>query len=271
MAKKSSSPCDVREWLAKQGYPLEMAVAGAFRAAGFEVAQSTFYTDPETDKPREIDVVASKDRMDEESWLRVTFVLECKSGKDHPWVLLGRPTRPLDGISRLAAVLTSKSGGVVAAYLRRRSKVPLAPLLSRSLLPAYGAVRACGGNEDVPYGALMSVVKASISQVERSNAEDDEYGPLAELVFPAIVVDAPTYDYRLDDTNVPRLERIEGGAIGWQVPPLGRRSTIVDIVTHLQVAQYAKEALEVAEMILAQSDEPMKRLVEQAQRKRDNR
>lgn len=49
---------EIRKWLKNQGYPLEMKVASQFRDAGFDVTLSNYYTDPENQANREIDVVA---------------------------------------------------------------------------------------------------------------------------------------------------------------------------------------------------------------------
>lgn len=78
----------VREWLERQGFSLEMRTASAFRAAGFEVRQSSYYSDSETSKPREIDVVAI--HPDYLGIVNIRFIIECKCSK-HPWVLLNSP------------------------------------------------------------------------------------------------------------------------------------------------------------------------------------
>jgi hypothetical protein len=77
----------VREWLEKQGYSLEMEAASEFRKVGFEVTQSSYYIDPETAKPREIDVEAISGSS--LGFVDVRFFI-CKSS-DKPWVLLCSP------------------------------------------------------------------------------------------------------------------------------------------------------------------------------------
>ena len=50
----------VRKWLDGQGYPLEMLAARESRRYGAaDVQVGQFYTDPETDTPREVDVIAT--------------------------------------------------------------------------------------------------------------------------------------------------------------------------------------------------------------------
>jgi hypothetical protein len=97
----------VREWLDAQGFTLEMRTASAFRAAGFEVRQSSHYIDPETGKGREIDVVAAD--PDVLGVVDITFVVECKSSKK-PWVLLCSPDTVV-GYDRLFALRLSHQLG----------------------------------------------------------------------------------------------------------------------------------------------------------------
>src|SRR5438105_1869889 len=89
----------VRNWLEQQGFTLEMRTAAAFRAAGFEVRQASHYTDAETGKGREIDVVARD--PDILGVVDIVFIVECKSATK-PWALLCSPD-VLTGYNRLFA------------------------------------------------------------------------------------------------------------------------------------------------------------------------
>src|SRR6476469_3471123 len=77
-SKPKSVISAVRTWLDKQGFPLEMRTASAFRAAGFDVRQSSYYVDAETGKAREIDVIAYDPDPLMLGLTRIVFVLECK-------------------------------------------------------------------------------------------------------------------------------------------------------------------------------------------------
>lgn len=82
--------------LSKGGYALEMRVAEQLRRANASmVNQSQYYPDPETSKPREIDVVGywtNPSSDDVRRWIHIFLVIECKS-KPVPWVIFdgGRP------------------------------------------------------------------------------------------------------------------------------------------------------------------------------------
>ncbi|WP_312356464.1 hypothetical protein [Empedobacter sp.] len=48
----------IKEWINKNGYPLEMYTSRIFKNNGFNVAQSLYYKDISTEKYREIDILA---------------------------------------------------------------------------------------------------------------------------------------------------------------------------------------------------------------------
>jgi hypothetical protein len=80
----------VGQWLEKSGHAFELRTARAFREGGAEpVSMSFSYTDPTSGALREGDVLAQF------AWTAmnntpasVEVVVECKSGRDHPWVAL---------------------------------------------------------------------------------------------------------------------------------------------------------------------------------------
>jgi len=120
----------VLEWIKKTGFALEMEAASAFRAAGFEVRQSFTYPDPQSDKGREIDVLAQDPNVLEV--IEISFVLECKASSK-PWVVLTSEDA-LENYNRLFAfaitseaarkALIEKSLGDsgIESYLQRPSR-----------------------------------------------------------------------------------------------------------------------------------------------------
>lgn len=78
----------VRTWLEASGRGLELRTARAFRRNGAKrVAQSFLYIDPETQKQREGDVLAHYGWSGMQNVpCSLTAVVECKSGRDKPWV-----------------------------------------------------------------------------------------------------------------------------------------------------------------------------------------
>jgi len=70
----------VIKWLRETGFPLEMEAAATFRNAGFKVRQSGIFRDPESNKGREIYVVASD--PDIIGVIDISFVIECKAAQN---------------------------------------------------------------------------------------------------------------------------------------------------------------------------------------------
>jgi hypothetical protein len=87
----------IRDWLEKQGYPLEMMVARALQEIDAGISQSPYYIDPETEKPREIDVVARwmKTEKNAGGFLKFELFLfiECKSQQKGPWIVFSNGMR----------------------------------------------------------------------------------------------------------------------------------------------------------------------------------
>lgn len=159
----------VKKWLEDQGFTLEMRVAAAFRAAGFEVRQASSYRDPETGKHREIDVLAlTSDRIGN---LEITLAIECKSTKK-PWVLLSSPDT-LDAFNLLFAfcVTSPRSRKAMVDHLDRCSD--LLPWWRKDGLIGY-SLRQAHSDVDVGYAASMSAAKAATSQVYADSNRDDE-------------------------------------------------------------------------------------------------
>ena len=85
---KNDIKAKVKEWLSKQGYPLEMKVAEIFQEVDFYVNLSSYYKDPSESTYREIDVVAMNSVCDIDNIsFDVRFIVECKYSQDKPWIL----------------------------------------------------------------------------------------------------------------------------------------------------------------------------------------
>lgn len=78
----------VRQWLEKSGYAFEMRVARAFREGGARPVDMSFsYTDASSGALREGDVLAQFGRTAlNDTPASVEVVVECKSGREYPWV-----------------------------------------------------------------------------------------------------------------------------------------------------------------------------------------
>jgi hypothetical protein len=78
----------VAEWLNQGGYPLELHVARTLKQQKFFCTKSPFFTDIESNKPREIDLIASFTVSNKfEEHLELKLVIECRKSSN-PFVVL---------------------------------------------------------------------------------------------------------------------------------------------------------------------------------------
>lgn len=219
----------VNDWLAKSGYPLEMLIARSLQAAGFGVVQSEYYEDSESGKWREIDVIAYEHHRGNTCRSLFSLVVECKSGKEKPWVLFTSKDPYPEGLS-VSRRATTEAGRSVLHVLALNERIRQSTLFALPERPGYGltvALRESGG-QDIAYEALQSVGKAALGIVARhSNVEAERILPFA---WPVIVISAPLFESYLETDGTLRTEPIDKGLLIWK-NPLVSRHTIVQIYT----------------------------------------
>lgn len=227
----------VRDWLHSTGFPLEMEAAAAFRSAGFDVRQSASYADQQTDKGREIDVLATD--PDELGVVRISYVVECKASSK-PWVVLCSNST-LSGYNRLLAFgLTS-----AAARLALAERIPKRGSEAQQYVfvdsrAGYGMREALGAKDTDPaYAAAMSALKACHSLIREG--DPDEVPPLC-FSFPVVVVDSPVFECTLASDGSLELQQVQRTAFlfSTHVPePIG---CLVHVVTREELPTFARWA-----------------------------
>jgi len=244
----------VKEWLEKQGYPLEMRVAAAFREAGFDVRQSTYYIDPETSKAREIDVQAVSVTII--GYLDIRFFVECKSG-DKPWLLLCSDDT-LRGFNRLRAFCgMSEDARKYFATLENwdRLKNTLPWLTKEGVVGAYSMRQAFSGDLDAAYTAAMNVCKACHNHVGNETSRTANL----HFAFPVIVVDQPLIRCMLASDGQIELKEVEQGEFLFTGHPL---YTCIRVTTLAHLAAFAKEAMGVVRVLQEELQHEDRRLLD---------
>lgn len=246
----------VDDWLAKSGYPLEMLIARSLQGAGFGVVQSEYYEDPESGKWREIDVIAYEHHRGKTCRAIFSLVVECKSGKDKPWVLF-TSTDPYPEALSVSRRATTEAGRSVLNVLALNERIRRSPLFALPPRPGYGLTVALrdSGAQDVAYDALQSVGKAALGIVTRhSNVQTENILPFA---WPVIVIGAPLFESYLEADGTLRTEPIEKGLLIWK-NPLVSRHTIVEIYTQerflAEAAEFRNSVLSFVEAAAAEHD-----------------
>jgi hypothetical protein len=231
----------IREWLDSQGFPLEMRAAAAFRKAGFEVRQSTVYTDPDTTKIREIDVEA--DDPDHLGFVSIRFTLECKAG-GKPWVLLCSDDT-VSNYNRVFAFAASSVTGrqelVNAMYGDVEGLFARIPWVNKQGLVGY-SLRQAHSEKDNAFEAAVSVSKACnayIRQYERTHR------PWIGFAFPVIVVESPLIRCWLTGDGEIQLEETNEGEFLF-LPDFG---ACIRVITADHLPTFAAKAKQVAHQL----------------------
>ena len=258
---KDSLEASLTKWLGEQGYPLEMEVAQEFRASKFIVAQSTYYSDPETGEAREIDVLAVMAGQNSDMEIRLVCLVECKV-PDKPWVIFSSSRDKGDGQSDYVGYVGSDLGlnNLKHLYWQKYFPLPLA-LAFRDRL-GYGITQAFRNSQqkvDPAYTAVMQASKAAIARaalVDSLVQTDPTPDPIVEVVIPVVVVDTKLFEYYLEADGSKLLRTFHWGALSFGNPIAGRsESTLVQIVTKEGLPDFVRSMTELFGHLLSVAKE----------------
>ncbi len=242
----------IREWLDSQGFPLEMKAAAAFRAAGFEVRQSSFYTDPETNKNREIDLVALD--PDDLGIVNIQFILECKAGKN-PWVLLCSRDA-LRNYNRLFAfaALSKTARHILIDHIEGDFDAFSAriPWIKKEELSGY-SLRRAHSEKDTAFEAAVGVAKACNAFIQGKQEVD-----WIAFAFPVIVIEGPLVRCWLDGNGDVQLDEASEGELlfGHDF------GACIRVVTASYLSAFAMEAKRVADRLRSELRSDADQIVE---------
>lgn len=253
----------VRQWLEKQGFSLEMRAASAFRALNFEVRQSSYYSEAWTGHTREMDVEATC--ASPLGLVDVRFFVECKSsGK--PWVsLCSRDT--LTNYNRILAfgALSKQSQKIFTDENRFPNLLQNFSWLKKNgVVAAYSLRQAFSGDVDTVYAAAMSVCNACESHVTDTRTKSK----YLNFAFPVIVVDTPLIRCVLNAKGEIALDEVEQGEFLFTGHQL---RTCIRVVTLAHLPAFAREAKEVAWQLQRELNSDEKRIVDDYERQAKNR
>lgn len=227
----------VQQWLEKQGYPFELRVGAALRAAGWYVEHGLTYADPITDSARELDIVASLRVAPEESYESCTFkmVIECKTSRDKPWVAFTAPRQSVPQLLQYVVTFDPMSREVLRIAAHR--KVPLPELLKFGSDIGHGIVKAFAdssrGDPTAPFSALRGVsTAAAVFGKQWASWALDWHTPDIHVVVPVVLLDGVLYSYSLDSEFKPDLRA--SGSLWLDAP------TRPDDVSFLRVCTYVE-------------------------------
>lgn len=246
----------VSAWLAKEGYPLEMAVAAEFRRAGFWVVQSDYFEDPKEKVQREIDVVARVQSETEAGLIRISFVIECKASRDKPWVLFTADSVRLAEPARVIQRTASTTGKRFLHRLAERAEIRGLPFFTLPERPAYGLTQSLGQSErDLSYQAISGVSAAAVAQaLAADEAMTRTKTNIIEVVFPVVLLDGRLFEAYLNGAGELNVAEVESGVLVWRKSAGSAGNTIIRIVTRKALEALVQEAMTTASALLAEKD-----------------
>lgn len=233
---------EIQNWLEKQGYSLEMRTSAAFREAGFEVRQSSYCLDPETNEGREINMIAID--PDILGAIKIQFVIECKATQK-PWVLLSSLDTVM-GYNRYFAygILSEKA---LDAYIERGTElIDSLPWLEKEGLIGYSLREAFSDGKDIAQSVGKSIANACEFIVRPPN---EKYIAPYIIVFPIIVVNTPLFECSLQNDGNLKLEEVDKGEFLFPSYKPKSFGACIRVITEKYLQTFAKEAKTSAEKI----------------------
>ena len=186
----------IKAWLLNSGFPLEMRISNALLKRNFDVAQSVYYQDPESGKYRETDVIATKFKIINGTWIHLTFVIECKRSKDKPWVILKNDKLMNHLGDMLPLYSTTNTLSFLNSLNQQQYKSDLLFKKNRSI--GYSIQTAFNNGSDRSYEAIQSVTKACEYFSQNINNRKN----ISAFYFPIILIEGIIFESQLLDDEI---------------------------------------------------------------------
>ena len=244
---------EIREWLIKSGYPLELFAYERLAEAGFFCEKSALYTDIESAAEREVDIVAERAYGDH---FALELLVECKKS-EKPLVVLA--SGPEESFARCeiygARVYPSAfSNAAVLAELGHErgilSNYATLPF-SKKLRSGYSLVQAFKNSDELFHRTLYGLAKAEhyfekqhedLFQACASDKNDKALPIVLHIAL--LVVDALLFNVFLDKGRL-EIEEADWASttlnLPWIQRPQSDRRGNIQILTKERLAKFLDE------------------------------
>lgn len=219
----------VREWLVREGYPLEYETAREMTRAGYRAWQGRYYVDAEDKTYRELDVRADEPDSLDAPWRPVYVVAECKNNSK-PWLVLTERHELQPGYGTHFLI----QRGVTQAELEAAARPDAGFLLNVPARHGYSVIQAIAGG-DSAHAALHAVSKAALGSVAG-------FGQAQPAVaIPVIVLGGALYQLGYNDDGTEILEPVLWQRVVWFGSSAKRESIQIDVVTRDYLPMYLQQ------------------------------
>ncbi len=222
----------ILSWLNTQGYDVEMKVATALHAAGFQVVQSSFYSDPQTGSSREIDVVGRMSDM--VGLLYIYPVVECKKSSK-PWVVFTSEQTMYNRL-RSFAIMTDRALNAVAKNIQRMIEFNW---FRKDGRVGYGITEAFTSKGDETFKAGVAATKACIALLK--NETDSSSHGFLSFFFPTVALDGHLFECYLGSDGHYIVEEIDSAFVLFPIELGNTIGAGIRIVTLKALDTYCKD------------------------------
>ncbi|MEZ4873975.1 MAG: hypothetical protein R2793_00590 [Flavobacteriaceae bacterium] len=230
----------IKDWLNKNGYPLEMNVARSLRGQGFEIAQSILYIDSETGKYRETDIIAHVTKEINKVWFNITFVFECKKTINKPWIVFKSDSGFKFKKDKLP-IFASNNGQLLVSEISKNNYYR-SPLIFPDLKNyGYNVATSFSENKDLAYSATQSVLKATEYLVRKSNESTSRF---CNIYIPVIVIEGDLIEAQLDWEGKIDLIEVDYSSLLTTKSFDEQHSNILRIVSADYLGKFAMEVMD---------------------------
>jgi hypothetical protein len=221
----------VLSWLNTQGYGVEMKVATSLSAAGYEVLQSSFYSDPETGTSREIDVIGRK--HDKVGLIYIYPVIECKKSSK-PWVVFTSEQVSYNRIWSFG-IMSDTAREAINNNIESMTKVDWFMNVGRV---GYGITEAFTSREDETFKAGMTATKASLALLKRETTSSPRF---MSFFFPTVVIDGRLFECYLKSDGSAVVAEIDSAFLLFPIILGQHTGSSIRIVTLATFDRYCQD------------------------------
>lgn len=184
----------IKKWILKNGYPFEMKVANLFQKKGFKITQSILYKDSDTNKYRELDIIAYYGKLINNVSFNFSFVIECKKSTDKPWIVFKNDKLVNSKLDRFNPIST-RNAEILFKNTKANNNHKLNILFPDINNAGYNIVIAFRDNKDIAYSSSLSLLKACSFIRDKFN---DSLLRQCNFYIPLLVIEGELYDARLN-------------------------------------------------------------------------
>jgi hypothetical protein len=267
MSEDQKLEVKILDWLSKEGYPLEFAVANIFRQNRFAAFQGRYVRDSKSNNPREVDVVAQMDQRLRNGFLRVSYFIECKWTKEKPWIIFTDSSSRISPGACIAQSVSTKLADAILHYLTNDNRIQQLSIFRTPERPGFNGRQAFSSQSDIVYSSLQSIVSASFSEINEyqlHHTKPTDSLSFGVLIKPIIIIEGKLFEsfYNSESNSVEICEQ-SMIRLHWKGSDAWKFHSTIDIITIDALTNYLPQ-LYIETKVLLDSMNSVYELIQQS-------